>query len=516
MHASTQLKALIGVRLSDMTDVTTSPLRQREAGEASASRIGARVVGEAIDLDVSATKTSPFERPQLGDWLRRPDEFDVLIFWRLDRAVRSLADMEDLARWAKNHRKRLIFAEGAGGMLDLDFASSLGVGEIIVRLLAWAAQMEAQAIAERVTGARATLRSQGRFAGGIPPYGYRPIPREDGPGVTLAPDPDAVSVIEDLMTELIGGALPHTLAMALNEASVPTPLDHDAARRGAAPQGRTWVGTTVKSVTTNPALLGYQMHKGAPVRDGKGRPILAGPPIVDRDTFELVKTAVAASAAPERRERKDTNALLLGVAHCATCEGRMYMYGANSGKTVVYGCRAGARGRPCEATATIRADWLDEWAEAEFLRIMGSFPVLQVIRHPGYDPAPELAEVTAELSAHMGERSRFKSAAGRQLWQATADALEARTAELENTPRTEPREETVPTGRTYAELWGAADKAGKRRLLMEAGAFILVSPAAGRGGRVTSLDTSRVSIDIGRHTDHAGEALDAVEREESE
>lgn len=516
MHASSQLRALIGVRLSDMTDVTTSPLRQREAGEGQAARIGARVVGEAIDLDVSATKTSPFERPQLGEWLRRPDDFDVLIFWRLDRAVRSLADMEDLARWAKNHHKRLIFAEGAGGMLDLDFASSLGVGEIIVRLLAWAAQMEAQAIAERVSGARATLRAQGRFAGGIPPYGYRPVPREDGPGMTLAPDPDAVSVIEDLISNLVGGALPHTLAMALNEASIPTPLDHDAARRGAATRGRTWVGTTVKSVVTNPAVLGYQMHKGAPVRDGKGRPILAGPPIVDRDTFELVKTAVAASAAPERRERKDTNALLLGVVHCASCEGRMYMYAANSGKTVVYGCRAGARGRTCEAKASIRADWLDEWAEQEFLRKVGMLPVIRIIRHPGYDPAPELAEVLAELTDWSGEYDRFKPGAARKIWQAKADALNARAAELTNTPRTEPREESVPTGETHAELWGAADRSGKRRLLVDAGAFILVGPSAGRGGRVTELDTSRVSFDVGRHADPEAEALDAAAREESE
>jgi DNA invertase Pin-like site-specific DNA recombinase len=469
-----------------------------------------------MDLDVSATKTSPFERPELGKWLRQPDAFDVLIFWRLDRAVRSLADMEDLARWAKTHGKRLIFAEGAGGMLDLDFSSSLGVGEIIVRLLAWAAQMEAQAIAERVTGARATLRSQGRFAGGIPPYGYRPVPREDGPGMTLAPDPDAVAVLEDLISELIGGALPHTLAMALNEAGVPTPLDHDAIRRGEAPKGRTWVGATVKSVTTSPALIGYQIHKGTPVRDAKGRPILAGPPIVDRETFELVRAAVKASAAPERRERKDTNALLLGVVHCASCEGRMYMYAANSGKTTVYGCRALARGRSCEAKASIRADWLEEWAEAEFLRTVGRLPVVKVIRHPGYDPAPELAEVTAELAAHMGERNRFKSAAGRQLWQATADALEARAAELEATPRTEPREETVPTGQTYAELWGEADRTGKRRLLLDAGAYILVRPAAGRGGRVTALDTSRVSFDVGSFTDPEAEALDSVRREESE
>ncbi|MGW2514506.1 recombinase family protein [Streptomyces scopuliridis] len=516
MTAYAQIRALIAVRLSDMTDVTTSPLRQREAGEGQAARIGARIVGYATDLDVSATKTTPFERPELGTWLRRPDEYDVIIWWRLDRAVRSLADMEDLARWAKDHRKRIIFAEGAGGTLDLDMSSGLGVSDIVVRLLAWAAQMEAQAIAERVSGARATLRAQGRWAGGIPPYGYRPVKRDGAPGLTLVPDPSAVAALDQMMTDILDGAQPHTVAMGLNEAGVRTPRDHDDIRRGKEPRGRAWVGTTVKSVVTSLTLLGYHVHQGKPVRDVKGRPVLAGPPIVERDRYERVKTALEELAAPERRERKDTNALLLGVAHCATCEGRMYMYSANSGKTIVYGCRALARGRKCEAKASIRADWLEEWTIAQFLERIGSWPVTRVIRHSGYDPGPELAEVTSELRAHMGERARFKSAAGRQMWQETADALEARAAELESTPRVEAHEEIIRTGKTYAELWEAADTAGRRRLMVDAGARVDVRPAAGRGGRVTKLDVSRVAFDIGAHTDPEAEALAAVEREEPE
>ncbi|MFF8455734.1 recombinase family protein [Streptomyces albidoflavus] len=515
MTTYAQLRALIAVRLSDLTDVTTSPLRQREAGEGQAARIGARIVGYATDLDVSATKTTPFERPELGEWLRRPDEYDVIIWWRLDRAVRSLADMEDLARWAKERRKRIIFAEGAGGTLDLDMSSGLGVSDIVVRLLAWAAQMEAQAIQERVTSARTTLRAQGRWPGGIPPYGYRPVPREGAPGQTLAPDPVAVDVLENLDTELLEGALPHTLAMMLNEASVLTPTDHDRVRRGKEPKGVKWVGTTVRSVVTSPSRLGYQVHQGKPVRDAQGRPVLAGPPIVERGRFDSVCAAVKSTSSPERKERKDTKALLLGVAHCFTCDGRMYKYGASGGKIIVYGCRALARGRTCTAKASVRADWLDEWATEQFLGHLGDLPVTRVIRHVGYDPGPELVEVMAELTDHMKERKRFKSESGRQVWQATADALEARAAELEATPRVEPHEEVVSTGETYRQLWDAADEIGRRRLLVDAGARITVRPA-GRRGRISSLDVSRLTFDVGAHADPEAEALDAIRREEAE
>ncbi|MEK8173389.1 recombinase family protein [Streptomyces sp. M19] len=101
--------------------------------------------------------------------MKRPDEYDVIVFWRLDRAVRSMADMSNLAAWAREHDKRLIFAEGpGGGKLELDLTSGSIMAELIMLLLAFAAQMESQATAERVTGSRAALRTLGRWHGGQP------------------------------------------------------------------------------------------------------------------------------------------------------------------------------------------------------------------------------------------------------------------------------------------------------------------------------------------------------------
>jgi hypothetical protein len=88
---TTQLRALSALRLSVLTDETTSPERQRAANEGAASAVGAEIIGEAVDLGVSASKTTPFEGPELGAWLTRPDEFDVIVWWRFDRAVRSMA-----------------------------------------------------------------------------------------------------------------------------------------------------------------------------------------------------------------------------------------------------------------------------------------------------------------------------------------------------------------------------------------------------------------------------------------
>ncbi|WP_234801081.1 recombinase family protein [Mycobacteroides abscessus] len=68
-------------------------------------------------MDVSAGKTTPFDRPQLGDWLtNRHHEFDVLVVFRMDRIVRRLLDLADLIRWCQTHSVALVSAtEGIPG-----------------------------------------------------------------------------------------------------------------------------------------------------------------------------------------------------------------------------------------------------------------------------------------------------------------------------------------------------------------------------------------------------------------
>ena len=234
----TQLRALSAIRLSVRTDETTSPDRQHAANSTEASRRGAVVIGEAEDLDVSASKTTPFDRPELGAWLERPDDFDMIVWWRMDRAVRSMSDMADLGRWAREHGKLLVFAEGPGGSpMELDMRSMSPVSELVMTLLAFAAQMESAAIRERVTGAMSALRAQGRYAGGLVPYGYRKVENPDGPGWKLEPDPTSVAVLERIIRDVLDGKSLTAVAESLNAESIPAPRDYQAVRAGQ-PDGR--------------------------------------------------------------------------------------------------------------------------------------------------------------------------------------------------------------------------------------------------------------------------------------
>ncbi|MFJ7095466.1 recombinase family protein [Streptomyces mirabilis] len=523
MH-TTQLRGVSALRLSVLTDETTSPERQREANRGAAAALGIDLADrEAVDLGVSASKTTPFERPELGSWLRRPDDFDALVFWRFDRAVRSMDDMHELAKWAREHRKMIAFAEGPGGRLVLDFRDALNpMAQLMVTLFAFAAQMEAQAIRERVTSAQAAMRVMPlRWRGSRPPYGYMPAPLEDG-GWTLVQDPEAVAVIERIIRELMGdlsknvpGKSLAAIARGLNDDEIPSPRDHWSLQKGRETGGKTggkagetvvrgrfaWRHGSIKELLTSERLLGWKTQDNKPVRDSEGRPVMAtAEPILTREEFDAIGAVLAEYSVDNKKpDRVDTVALLLRVIFCEGCGERMYLHrpspnSKSTSKTETYKCGSHTRGRKCASPAIIKREWADEYVEREFLRMLGALEITHTRTVPGYDPQPEIDATLAEYEAHRAERGQQKSKAAQASWERHRDALDARLAELEARPKVEPRREEIRTGRRYADDWRDADVTGKRGMLVEAGAILTVKRGTRGGWR--KLDESRVSLDV--------------------
>ncbi|MEV7582245.1 recombinase family protein [Streptomyces erythrochromogenes] len=532
------LRGVRCVRLSVLTDETTSPERQREAGDIAAASLGidfteGTTTREAVDLDVSASKFSPFDRPELGAWLNRPDDFDVLVWWRFDRAIRSMSDMHDLAKWAKRHHKMLVFAEGiGGGRLVFDFRNPMDpTSELMMMMLAFAAQVEAQSIKDRVTGALAALRKMPlRWAGGgKPPYGYMPVPMPKefgGVGWTLAPDPDAVSVIERIIRDLVNGLKVAVIALALNAENVPTPRDHWSLKKGRKTGGCVggksravrskfrWTYTVITRLLKNQVLLGWKMHQGKPVRDAQGNPVMCSEtPILTREEFDRVGAILKPTPKSRQHgERVDTNAALLGVIHCSGCGERMYLDIRTTHKTgrPRYVCNARSRGLECISPTYVRADWVEEYVRDEFLKLVGSIQTTRVTEIPGYDPEPELLETLAEFAEHQEQRGRQKSNHARKAWQERADALDARIADLESREKREPQRVTTPTGLTFADEW-SSDSNKQRRMLTEAGARLEVKPGTRGGWR--RLDVRRVTFSMSGELDPAVDAWTTADRD---
>ncbi|MFJ2906880.1 recombinase family protein [Streptomyces sp. NPDC087212] len=534
------LRGVRCVRLSVLTDETTSPERQREADDIAAAALGidfgdGETLREAVDLDVSASKVSPFDRPQLGIWLARPNEFDVLVFWRFDRAIRSMADMHELAKWAKKHRKMLVFAEGiGGGRFVFDFRNPMDpTSELMMMMLAFAAQVEAQSIRDRVSSAQAAMRTmQLRWAGGAIPYGYMsvPMPKEHGGiGMTLMPDPDAVKVIERIVAELLSGRNLTQIAIGLNDDKIPSSRDHQRLRKGKETGGivgsgvkgrpghkrerHLWQACHIKRILTSFTMLGWKVHDGNPVRDHDGNPVMITTgPIMTRAEFDQIGALLAEASRPTApRVRRDTIALLLRVIHCDGCQGRMYLRPQGSGTHRYYQCTATTRGERCAAPSSIRADWADAYVEGEFLRVAGTISVNTVVENPGYDPEPELQATLAEFAEHQEQKGRQKSKHAAAEWQKRADALDSRIADLESREKTPATRTVTPTGRTYADEWHAADHAGRRAMLMDAGARLDVRRGVKGGWR--KLDVRRVDFTMTGELDPAAEAVTVTSRD---
>ncbi|MFB7919469.1 recombinase family protein [Streptomyces sp. NPDC056061] len=528
------LRGVRCVRLSVLTDETTSPERQREADNKVAAELNidfgsGDALREAVDLDVSASKVGPFDRPALGSWLARPELYDVLVWWRFDRAIRHMSDMHDLAKWAKQHRKMLIFAEGiGGGKLVFDFRNPMDpMAEFQMMMLAFAAQVEAQSIKDRVTGAMAAIRNMVlRWRGSRPPYGYMPAPMPKefgGIGWTLVPDPDAVAVIERIVRELLEGATVSAIAAGLNADEIPSPRDHWALKKERKTGGKTggakgshvvrdvfkWTPAVITRMLRNETLLGWKIHKGKPVRDAEGNPVMATTqPIMTREEFDRIG-AVLDSRSIKSGERKDTNALLLRVIHCDSCGGRMYQDPkTNKNQAPSYNCNAQARGEVCSGSSYIRADWADEYVEAEFLRLVGPIQTTHVVEIPGYDPGPELAATVAEFAEHQEQKGRQKSKHAAAEWQRRADALDNRIADLESRKKTEPQRIVTDTGRTFADEWAEKDTAGRRAMLVEAGVRLDVRRGTRGGWR--KLDVRRVTFTMSGELNPAAEELDGT------
>ncbi|GAB3847446.1 hypothetical protein GCM10029963_28940 [Micromonospora andamanensis] len=403
------LQLLGAIRLSrhrGTADPTTSPERQEAAIVTETAAMGATVVGWARDLDVSAIKLSPFDRPGLGPWLRaeRVNDFDGIVWSRLDRAVRSMADLHTLAQWATTHRKILIFVSGPGGgamKLDMRAGPLDPIPHLIVTILAFAAQMEAQAITERIKETKAFLRQAGRWGGGMYPYHLMPV--KDGNGWRLADNPETLPILEEIIRRVLRKESKLSIASDLNNRGILSPRDYrhellgrtcvapvagyvdeigefdgigkaltikpwerhadpvavrlfpahaewavgdgDAVEAG---QRLTlpilWNAKTIKDMLTSRVLLGEMTLDGKPVLGPDGMPVKRAEPVTDREVWAKLQRILEDAGAAQTGTRTTGASQLLGVGFCPLCgEGLNFRrqpkpYG--KGQYPYYNCRS--------------------------------------------------------------------------------------------------------------------------------------------------------------------------------
>lgn len=457
---------MLVIRLSRVTDATTSPERQLADCQALCLQRGYEVVGVAEDLDVSGS-VDPFDRkkrPNLSHWLHdRHAEFDVIVTYRVDRLTRSVRHLQQLVGWAEDNGKLVVSATEPHFDMTTPFAA------VLIALLGTVAQMELEAIAERNRSAARHNMKAGKYRGSKPPWGYTPQRDEQGDW-RLVQDPDQVEVINEVVRRVLDGEPVQRICNDLTTRKVPTPKDAFALSQGRPAQGLAWSMTSMRRSLRSEAMLGYVTNaEGKSLRGDDGSPVVRCSPIMTREVFDRVRIELDSrvrSGGPTVR----TTSLLLRVVFCAICGMPAYKYsGGNSGKPSRYRCSSLPRSNTdpnilnC-GNRTFAVSEADELVDRLLRSLLGESERKEKIWESGSDHSTELAEIDSvlgDLTDQLGTGVFTRGTPQRVRLDARIAELAARQAAL-SAEAVRPAGWTWRgTGERWVDWWDRQDSAAK-------------------------------------------------------
>jgi DNA invertase Pin-like site-specific DNA recombinase len=284
-------KAAIYVRISEDREsrggAGLGVKRQEDDCRALASRLGWAVVEPIYeDNDVSAYsgKPRPSYRRLLADL--RTGVADAVLCWHTDRLHRSPVELEEYIEVCQP--REIPTQTVKAGPLDLATPS----GRLMARQLGAYARFESEHHSDRAKRARLQAATDGRWIGGLRPFGY------GADGMTLIEaEADA---IRWMAAEVLAGNSLRSIARKLNAEGTFTS------------QGRPWTPRAVALLLQRPRNAGLSQHRGEPIGPAKW------PAILDSDTWRGV-VAVLGDPTRNTTTSRARKWLLSGLALCGVC-----------------------------------------------------------------------------------------------------------------------------------------------------------------------------------------------------
>lgn len=463
------VRAVVGARVSNVQGPEkTSHITQRGKGQSYAESQGWEVVGAFEDLDVSAIKLSPFERPDLSEWLHRESEWDALVFAKTDRVFRSAADCVKLAEWCREHHKMLVLVDDG---IRLDYyhpedekdAFAGAMSKVFLILASVFAEIEGQRFVQRARDRVTFLRDTDRWGYGMPPYGFLSAPHPSGKGKTLVHDIEAQKVIREAAKRFLAGKSLTRIAREFNDEGVLT-------NRG----GR-WVTSTVRRVLSHPGMQGLKTYKGKVVLDANGEPVRVGPASFDTETWDRLQHELAQRGMEPRQRRHSTNPLL-GVVKCASCGANLAQRThVSKDREYRYYC-CGRQPRACPGVS-IPALEAEELVEQGFLETHRDRRIKVRVWRDGSDNSAELEQTKRTIESLREDRAMglFTTPEDELMFRQQMTVLLAKRDALEEQPVIRAGWTEVVSDQTYGEAWPTATVEEKRKMLTDAGVTLTVT-----------------------------------------
>jgi len=438
------------VRISRLTEESTSIQRQRDLIEDWASKNGHEIVAWAEDADVSGS-VSPFDAPALGRFLTEEGArgWDIMVAWKLDRLARNAVNMHKLFGWIQENEKQLVCISDN---IDL----STWVGRLVAGVIAGVAEGELENLTDRVSAGMRELRQTGRFQGGAAPFGYKSAPKEGG-GRTLVKDPEQQEVLQWIFEQALKNRTFVQIAEDLNS-------NRNFARNeynGKTTQG--WHATTIAAILKNKAYLGWTTYEGKPVLDNNGEPVKRCEPSISVEDFNRIQELCSRRGFRGRAAPKMSP--LHGVIECWECGHNLHYHRMKTETAHNYWCRYHENRKGKSINAKVAEDRLDELVR----ELIGELPILEKRISTIRSSEEELEEARATYREIASFLSTVPDEASRKTIFEQLENVNRRIQELEKAVHSTDGTEWVDTGVTFGQRWEELDAEGRRLLLTSAG-----------------------------------------------
>lgn len=278
--------------------------RQEQDCRALCEANGWTVAEVYVENDVSASARSRKPRPLYAEMIHRAQagEFDAIVAYSNSRLTRRFREFIDLIDLAEQRGVRIVtVVSGEDNLATAD-------GRMVARIKASVDVNEAERISERLTRAKAQAALDGRYRGGMRPYGYD---RGEGRGDLVIRE-DEAQVIREATAGVIAGRTLASMARELNESGLVTST------------GNPWTYARLRDVLIRPRNAGL-LSRGRPDRGPDGFEIVGTAkwePIVSEADWHAM---YAILSEPSRRQQdgNDTRWLGSGIYVCGRCGGDM-------------------------------------------------------------------------------------------------------------------------------------------------------------------------------------------------
>ncbi|MFR0356656.1 recombinase family protein [Streptomyces sediminimaris] len=284
--------AAIYCRISQAGDEDQTGVdRQERICRETADRLGVHVADVFVDNNRSAWRRNR-ERPGWDELLENmaTGKYRHVLVYHPDRLMRQPKDLEQLLAVADDQH---ITLHGQANRRDLSDPDD----RFILRIEVAHACRSSDDTSRRIVSALEEKARAGDPHMSKRPYGYTPDRR--------AIVEEEAEVIRDIFRRYLDGESPEALARDLHERGITTA------------QGKTWQGTNIRNLLSQPFLAGIQVYRGEQIGTGNW------PAIIDLGQWQEVQEVRSYRAAQHTEgKRPQRYYLLRGVATC-TCGQRM-------------------------------------------------------------------------------------------------------------------------------------------------------------------------------------------------